>query len=224
MNIQRIATLMLASVVSCGGAKEVPPTPGAVSPTTSAAPSAKSGGADGAQASAETASNVPLSGLASKKDRTAGVAGRPIAARSKRDSIRGIVALAGPAPTPIVSLILKDGSSVRLVSSHPLATIRQLEGLEIVVYAKPRGRPDEPVDMEDFAVRAVGDDLAVDGILRRAPNGDILETNDGRRLTVHRLPDYVHDADGKRVWIAGPLDAPTSAGVIDPNRRYRFPE
>ena len=52
----------------------------------------------------------------------------------------------------------------------------------------------------------------------------MLELNDGRRLTVRHLPSYMSDADGKRIWIAGPLDAPTSAGVIDPNRQYHFPE
>ena len=171
-----------------------------------------------------TASRALTSPLDSGRAHLPGTSRPNRPARTQRDSIRGIVALAGPAPAPIVSLILKNGGSVRLVSSHPLATVRQLNGLEIVVYAKPGVRLDEPVDMEDFAVRAVGDEPAVDGIMRRAPSGDLLEKNDGRRLTVRRLPDYLHDADGKRVWIAGPLDAPTSAGVIDPNRRYRFPE
>jgi hypothetical protein len=166
-----------------------------------------------------TMSNTPAPLLGSTNARASSVSRRRNTPRAQRDSMRGIVALAGPAPTPIVSLILKDGSSPRLVSLLPMATVRQLEGLEIVVYGKPRLRPDEPVEMEEFSVRAVGDDPARDGILRRTASGDVLELSDGRRLTVRHLPSYMGDADGKRIWIAGPLEAPTSAGVIDPNRR-----
>jgi hypothetical protein len=42
-----------------------------------------------------------------------------------------------------------------------MATVLQLNGLEIVAFGRPRQRPDDPVEMEDFAVRAVGGDPAV---------------------------------------------------------------
>lgn len=221
MSIQRALALMLI-VVACGRTKERSSTRVGTSQSDSGV--ARVPELPSARAPVDSASRAATPPLDSGHNRANGTSRPSGLGRTQRDSIRGIVALSGPAPAPIVSLILKDGGSVRLVSSHPLATVRQLNGLEIVAYTKRRGRPDEPVDMEDFAVRAVGADAAVDGILRRAPSGDVVELRDGRRLPIRGLPDYMHDADGKRVWIAGPLDAPISAGVIDPNRRSHFPE
>lgn len=54
-----------------------------------------------------------------------------------------------------------------------------------------------------------------DGVLRKNPRGDVLETHDGRRLPVANLPRALDDADGVRVWIAEPLGAPASAGIVD---------
>jgi hypothetical protein len=60
--------------------------------------------------------------------------------------------------------------------------------------------------------------------LRRGAHGDVLAMPDGRRIAIPHLPEVLSGADGKRVWIAGPIDAPTGAGVIDPARRYSFLE
>jgi hypothetical protein len=56
-----------------------------------------------------------------------------------------------------------------------------------------------------------------DGILRKSPRGDVLETSDGRRLPVANLPPALDRADGLRVWVAEPLGAPASAGIVDPS-------
>jgi hypothetical protein len=56
-----------------------------------------------------------------------------------------------------------------------------------------------------------------DGILRKSPRGDVLETRDGRRLPVANLPPALDRADGLRVWVAEPLGAPASAGIVDPS-------
>ena len=63
-----------------------------------------------------------------------------------------------------------------------------------------------------------------EGVLRRSPRGDVLETRDGRRLPVANLPRSLGSADGVQLWIAEPLGAPTSAGIIDPNDRSRCGE
>jgi hypothetical protein len=52
----------------------------------------------------------------------------------------------------------------------------------------------------------------------------VLETRDGQRLPLFNLPDAVAHANGMRVWVIGPLDWPRSAGVIDPNRHFFYPE
>jgi hypothetical protein len=98
--------------------------------------------------------------------------------------------------------------------------VRQLEGLEIVAYGRRRQRAGDPVEMETFSVRGRGTDAARDGILHRTSGGDVLELADGRRLPISKLPEQLARADGKRVWIAGPLEAPVAAGVIDPDRRF----
>jgi hypothetical protein len=146
------------------------------------------------------------------------------AATAQRDSVRGTVRLAGSAPAPVVMLLTKDGRSFRLTSSYPINIVVQLDGLEIVAFGPPRLRPDDSIEMTSFIVRAHGGQPAYDGTLRRGPDGDALELADGRRLTIPRLPEQLTRFDGKRVWIAGPLESPTGAGVIDPDRRFSSPE
>ena len=147
---------------------------------------------------------------------------RKAQAHTPRDSVRGTISLAGPAEVPIASLDTKDGRSLRIAGSLTMDVVRQLAGLEIVAYGPRRARADDPVDIETFRVRAVGDVPAIDGILRRTENGDFLELPDGRLLTLPNIPGYLFGANAKRVWIAGPLENPTGVGVIDPDRHYDF--
>jgi hypothetical protein len=97
----------------------------------------------------------------------------------------------------------------------------QLSAVEIVAFGRRRDRTVFPwpvQEVDSFAVRGSGGVPARDGILRREPRGDVLVLRDGGRLALPRLPETLAGADGKRVWIAGPLDAPTWAGVLDPAR------
>ena len=116
--------------------------------------------------------------------------------------------------------MLHDGRSVSLAGPLGIDLVRQLEGLELMAYGPRRQRAGEAVEMVAFSVRGRGKDTARDGILHRTAGGDLLELADGRRLPISNLPESLARADGKRIWIAGSLDAPTSAGVIDPDRRF----
>jgi hypothetical protein len=78
--------------------------------------------------------------------------------------------------------------------------------------------------VDSFSVRARQETAVHDGILRRHPHGDVLETRDGRRLPVASIPSELQKADGMRVWIGEPLGAPKVAGVIDPDFRIDCPE
>jgi hypothetical protein len=118
---------------------------------------------------------------------------------------------------------MKDGRSVPLTGAQGIDVLRQVDGFDVVVYGPPRRRVDDPIDVQSFSVRGVGGQAARDGILHRAASGDVLELADGRRLAIGRLPSYFVGGDGKRIWISGPAEAPTSVGVIDPDRHDRRP-
>ena len=113
-------------------------------------------------------------------------------------------------------LSLGEDKAVILESSD--IPLQQLNGLEIVVFGRQRKGPFRwPVQYADsFFVRAIGKVPARDGILRRGEGRDVLELRNGQRLTIGHLPDLLAKANGMRVWLAGPLDAPVGAGIIDP--------
>jgi hypothetical protein len=96
----------------------------------------------------------------------------------------------------------------------------QLSGTEIVVFGRrrPNGLASKTlIAVDSFIVRASEGVPAYDGTLRRRPGDDVLELRDGRRLAIQRLPDALSAADGMRVWIAGPLDAPVRGGILNPD-------
>ena len=147
------------------------------------------------------------------------------------DSIRGRISIggAGTCVAAVVHLTTKGNELFVLDGSRDV--FAQLIGMEVVVFGKRRNPPpNHPylanpiVTVDSFFIRAAGDAPTRDGVLRKRPQGDVLETPDGRRLSLPILLPALANADGMRVWIAGPLDAPTSAGFIDPNRRYTCPE
>lgn len=121
-------------------------------------------------------------------------------------------------------LSLGNGKAVILEGDRALYS--QLSGVEIVVFGRRRVGPfPQPVqDVDSFVVRASAGVPAVDGTLRREAGRDVLELGDGRRVTITRLPERLSRADGMRVWIAGPLDAPVDANVIDPTQKLRCDE
>jgi hypothetical protein len=144
------------------------------------------------------------------------------------DSVRGTIVLEGTGEAPVVFLLTKEGRRLTLEGRYTTDLLRQLERLDIVAYGRRRRILDVPMDeapveMETFSVRGYGPEPARDGILRRTARGDELELADGRRLAIAHLPEYLATANGKRIWISGPLEAPKGAGVIDSDRHYRGP-
>lgn len=106
------------------------------------------------------------------------------------------------------------------------ALFEQLRGIEIVVFGRRRSGPFPwPVQSVDsFIVRRLDSVAALDGTLRRDAGRDALELRGGRRVAIGRLPDRLAKADGMRVWIAGPPDAPIAGGIIDPTAKLRCDE
>ena len=146
------------------------------------------------------------------------------------DSVRGRISIggAGTCVSALVHLTTKANELFVLDGSRDV--FAQLIGVEVVAFGKRRNPPpNHPflanpiVTVDSFLVRATDDGPARDGVLRRDPRGYVLETRDGQRLSLPNLPPSLARAEGLRVWIAGPLDAPTRAGIIDPNHRYSCP-
>ena len=117
--------------------------------------------------------------------------------------------------------MLSIGNDKAVILKGDRALYKQLSGVELVVFGRRRVGPFPwPVqDVDSFVVRASAGVPAVDGTLRRAVGRDVLELRDGRRVTVARLPERLARANGMRVWIAGPLDAPVASNVIDPTQK-----
>ncbi len=129
------------------------------------------------------------------------------------DSLRGIVDLVGSDPG--MTLVLRMDGDTRAVTLTGDARVpRSLTGLEVAVW----GAPERPgvFRVDRVAVRAADGIPAVDGVLARRGAGWVLETADGRRLPVPRLPEALAGQAGARVWFAGPLERPESFGVITP--------
>jgi hypothetical protein len=171
-------------------------------------------------------------GVACRSPRSVPGAADPIRpAVGVSDSVRGRISMggAGTCVSAAVHLTTKENELFVLNGSRDV--FAQLIGMEVVVFGKRRNPPpNHPylanpiVTVDSFLIRAADDTPTREGVLRRIPQGDVLETPDGRRLSLPTLPPALAKADGMRVWIAGPLNAPTSAGFIDPKRRYACPE
>ena len=194
------------------------------------------------------AGNTPAPGVAAHSSESAGRldtvralaveytrprARRPTRRRMRQplDSIRGIVGFerGGRCPTSQPYLETTAGKRFDLDGSRDV--FAQLIAREVVVLGRRVESPptspalsDRLFTVESFLVRADAGERVHDGILRRAPRGDVLETRDGRRLPVANLPRALEKANGMRVWMAEPLGTSTIAGVIDPNFRYECAE
>jgi hypothetical protein len=132
--------------------------------------------------------------------------------------VRGTIVLTGPAPAYIVTLVTKDGQNLSLTGPYSRALLDQLDGLNVMAYGDPSHHTKTAFVMDSFSVHGRGEQPARDGILRRTASGDFLELADGRRLAIPHLSGYLADADGKRIWIAGPMEAPTGMSTLDPDR------
>jgi len=122
--------------------------------------------------------------------------------------------------------MLSLGNDKAVILDGYRALYAQLSGVELVVFGRRRNGPFPwPVQSVDsFVVRASKGVPAIDGTLRRVEGRDELELRGGRRLPIGHLPDLLAKANGMRVWIAGPLDAPEGAGIIDPSYKWECAE
>lgn len=127
-----------------------------------------------------------------------------------QDTLRGTVEIVGSDPIPAIALLDGRGGGMTLVGEESL--LRQLSGLEVVVWGAltaPR-----VFRVTRVSVRAHAGVPATDGVLTREGNGWVLVTPDGR-LPLTELPEALRGREGTRVWLAGPLDrTPDAFGII----------
>jgi hypothetical protein len=132
------------------------------------------------------------------------------APRTAADTVRGIVAEVGSLPVTSVVVRPAGGRSVTILG--PLAReIGRAAGAEVWVSG---GRTAEGLAAEQYAVRSVDGEPAVDGALAREGDRLVLVTPAGRR-PIARPPAALQGMIGARVWLVGALDGSiTSYGVL----------
>lgn len=126
------------------------------------------------------------------------------------DTLRGTLRMTGSEPG--IAFVLEDATGRATVLEGDRALLERLSGLEVAV----RGiRGPGAFRVHRLTVRAADGVAAVDGILAREGERDLLVLADGRRLDVPHLPQALRGRTGARVWLAGPLErAPDSFGII----------
>jgi hypothetical protein len=126
------------------------------------------------------------------------------------DSLEGIVRVVGVEAMPETVLATDDGSrSLRLVGPDAL---RRVAGLRIAVIGL---RDNQSFAVWRFVVVAANGVAASDGLLVARGDSLVLVTQRGALLVRAPSPG-LRAALRHRVWISGPLDAPTVAyGIIE---------
>lgn len=73
--------------------------------------------------------------------------------------------------------------------------------------------------VERERARTIYDSVTVfDGILRRDSTADLLELPDGRRVTIHALPENIQSANGSRVVLFDAIDYPWLGMIVKDER------
>ena len=129
---------------------------------------------------------------------------------SPNDSLEGIVRMVGVEAMPETVLATDDGSpALRLVGPNAL---RRVAGLRVAVIGL---RDKQSFAVWRFAVVAANGVAASDGLLVARGDSLVLVTERGA-LSVRAPSPGLRAALQHRVWISGPLDAPTVAyGIIE---------
>lgn len=132
-------------------------------------------------------------------------------AAAPADTLRGTVRITGPEPG--VTFVVVDAAGRGTALAGDRALLERLAGLEVMVEGD--ATPGVPFRVVAVRVRAVEGVAAVDGVLARDGDRDVLVMHDGTRRVVARLPQALRGRTGARVWLAGPLDGDIdSFGVI----------
>jgi len=126
------------------------------------------------------------------------------------DTLRGTLQVTGSEPGVI--FVLVDGAGRATTLEGDRAVLARLSAMEIAV----RGvRGTHAFRVEGIAIRAVGGVPAVDGVLARAGERDLLVLESGERREVARLPEALRGQVGAWVWLAGSLEGNVDSwGVI----------
>ncbi len=134
------------------------------------------------------------------------------ASRSRGDTVRGVIALAGSAPTQQAVLRDARGSMIAL-SGMATSGLASLEGAEVVVRGvKVTGRD---VVVADYFVRAVNGVPAVDGRLDAGDGGWTVTLSDGSgRQRLAAAPAGLRALAGSRVWISLRDGVPQAFGPV----------
>ena len=137
------------------------------------------------------------------------------AATAARDSLTGIVAVAGTSFEK--RLVLRSGQRSTALSANETdsASLTRVGGTEVRV----RGQANPDVFLvSSFTVVSVDTRPVVDGVLRNDGAKVLLETAHGR-LSLGNPPPALRSMPGARVWVGGPLDVgPNVYGIITPPR------
>jgi hypothetical protein len=127
-------------------------------------------------------------------------------------AVRGVVRLAGSAPTQRLVLRREDGSTLPLEGAS-LTALRRVGGTEVEARGVMQG---ESFAVSSFTVVAADGAPARDGVLERSGESLVLRTATGR-VTLGNPPSALRAQVGARVWITGdPATGPNAYGIIEP--------
>jgi hypothetical protein len=129
------------------------------------------------------------------------------AARSRGDSVRGVLTFLGTEPARQV--VLRQGDATIALSGMATTGLSKLVGTEIVVHGVQVTPRD--VVVNDFVVRAANGVPAFDGVLEE---GGALRLTDGSGVRRVPLPAEVRGMVGTRVWVAVKNGGAVAGGVI----------
>ena len=135
------------------------------------------------------------------------------------DTLRGTVAIVGADPETMVALrVVQDDGTARsvLVAGSAAATLRRVEGAEVLLSGRAAGDAPPRFDARRLVVASVNGQPARDGVLEADGSRLVLRLTTGGRSTIVQPPAALRALVGARVWITGPADAaPVSYGVIE---------